>query len=169
MVFQETHDYTAPVPTLPRTSMTSRFHDDFTPGQHFTTPGVTLTEADIIDFAWRYDPQPFHLDVTAAANSPYGGLIASGFQSLALCFRLFIQSGLLAESSMGSPGIDELRWLLPVRPGDTLHGRVEVLEVRPSRSKPDRGIARFKYQAVNQRGETVLSFIVNHLLRCRPA
>ena len=152
MVFPETHDYTAPVPTLPRTSMTSRFLDDFTPGQHFTTPGVTLTEADIIDFAWRYDPQPFHLDVTAAANSPYGGLIASGFQSLALCFRLFIQSGLLAESSMGSPGIDELRWLLPVRPGDTLHGRVEVLEVRPSRSKPDRGITRFKYQAVNQRG-----------------
>ena len=149
--------------------MTSRFLDDFTPGQHFTTPGVTLTEADIIDFAWRYDPQPFPLDATAAANSPYGGLIASGFQSLALCFRLFIQSGLLAESSMGSPGIDELRWLLPVRPGDTLHGRVEVLEVRPSRSKPDRGIARFKYQAVNQRGETVLSFIVNHLLRCRPA
>ena len=169
MVFPETHDYTAPVPTLPRTSMTSRFLDDFTPGQHFTTPGVTLTEADIIDFAWRYDTQPFHLDVTAAANSPYGGLIASGFQSLALCFRLFIQSGLLAESSMGSPGIDELRWLQPVRPGDTLHGRVEVLEVRPSRSKPDRGIARFKYQAVNQRGETVLSFIVNHLLRCRPA
>ena len=149
--------------------MTSRFLDDFTPGQHFTTPGVTLTEADIIDFAWRYDPQPFHLDATAATNSPYGGLIASGFQSLALCFRLFIQSGLLAESSMGSPGIDELRWLLPVRPGDTLHGRVEVLEVRPSRSKPDRGIARFKYQAVNQHGETVLSFIVNHLLRCRPA
>ena len=169
MVFPETHDYTAPVPTLPRTSMTSRFLDDFTPGQHFTTPGVTLTEADIIDFAWRYDPQPFHLYVTSATNSPYGGLIASGFQSLALCFRLFIQSGLLAESSMGSPGIDELRWLLPVRPGDTLHGRVEVLEVRPSRSKPDRGIARFKYQAVNQHGETVLSFIVNHLLRCHPA
>lgn len=149
--------------------MDTRFLDDLTPGQHFTSPGLTLSEAEIIDFAWRYDPQPFHLDTTAAADSPYGGLIASGFQSLAICFRLFIQSGVLAESSMGSPGIDELRWLAPVRPGDTLHSEIEVLEVRPSNSKPDRGIARLKYQAVNQRGEAVLSFIVNHLLRRKPA
>ena len=145
--------------------MDSRYLDDLTPGQCFTSPGLTLTEADIIDFAWRYDPQPFHLDAHAAAASPYGGLIASGFQSLAICFRLFIQSGVLAESSMGSPGIDELRWLAPVRPGDTLHSEIEVLDVRPSSSKPDRGIARLKYQAVNQRGEAVLSFIVIHLLR----
>lgn len=145
--------------------MDTRFLDDLTPGQRFTSPGLTITEAEIIDFAWRYDPQPFHLDANAAASSPYGGLIASGFQSLAICFRLFIQSGLLAESSMGSPGIDELRWLAPVRPGDTLHSEIEVLEVRPSASKPDRGIARLKYHAVNQRGEAVLTFIVNHLLR----
>ncbi|UCV24174.1 MULTISPECIES: MaoC family dehydratase [Azonexaceae] len=149
--------------------MDTRFLDDLTPGQRFTSPGLTLTEAEIIDFAWRYDPQPFHLDANAAADSPYGGLIASGFQSLAICFRLFIQSGVLAESSMGSPGIDELRWLAPVRPGDTLHSEIEVLEVRPSNSKPDRGIARLKYQAVNQRGEAVLSFIVMHLLRRKPA
>lgn len=145
--------------------MDTRYLDDLTPGQRFTTPGLTLTEAEIIDFAWRYDPQAFHLDTNAAANSPYGGLIASGFQSLAICFRLFIQSGILAESSMGSPGIDELRWLAPVRPGDTLHSEIEVLEVKPSKSKPDRGIARMKYHAANQRGELVLSFIVNHLLR----
>ena len=145
--------------------MDSRYLDDLTPGQHFTTPGLTLTEAEIIDFAWRYDPQSFHLDANAAANSPYGGLIASGFQSLAICFRLFIQSGLLADASLGSPGIDELRWLAPVRPGDTLHSEIEVLEVRPSTSKPDRGIARLRYNAVNQRQETVLSFIVIHLLR----
>lgn len=145
--------------------MDSRYLDDLTPGQRFTSPGLTLTEAEIIDFAWRYDPQPFHLDANAAAESPYGGLIASGFQSLAICFRLFIQSGLFADSSLGSPGIDELRWLAPVRPGDTLHSEIEVLEVRPSKSKPDRGIARLKYHAVNQRGEVVLSFIVNHLLR----
>ncbi len=149
--------------------MDTRYLDDLTPGQHFTSPGLTLTEAEIIDFAWRYDPQSFHLDANAAANSPYGGLIASGFQSLAICFRLFIQSGILAESSLGSPGIDELRWLAPVRPGDTLHSEIEVLEVRPSNSKPDRGIARLKYQAANQRGEVVLSFIVNHLLKRRPA
>nr|MBL8411117.1 MaoC family dehydratase [Dechloromonas sp.] len=149
--------------------MDTRYLDDLAPGQHFTTPGLTLTEAEIIDFAWRYDPQSFHLDANAAADSPYGGLIASGFHSLSICFRLFIQSGILAASSMGSPGIDELRWLAPVRPGDTLHGEIEVLEVRPSSSKPDRGIARLKYQAANQRGEVVLSFIVNHLLRRRPA
>ena len=147
--------------------MDTRYLDDLTPGQQFTTPGMTLTEAEIIDFAWRYDPQPFHLDANAAAESPYGGLIASGFQSLAICFRLFIQSGILAESSMGSPGIDELRWLAPVRPGDTLHCEVQVLEVRPSSSKPDRGIARLRYTAVNQRPEVVLSFVVNHLLRRR--
>ena len=145
--------------------MDTRTLDDLAPGQRFISPGLTLTEAEIIDFAWRYDPQAFHLDATAAANSPYGGLIASGFQSLAICFRLFIQSGILAESSMGSPGIDELRWLAPVRPGDTLHSEIEVLEVRPASSKPDRGIARLKYHAVNQRHETVLTFIVNHLLR----
>jgi len=145
--------------------MDSRYLDDLTPGQRFTSPGLTLTEAEIIDFAWRYDPQPFHLDANAAAESPYGGLIASGFQSLAICFRLFIQSGLFADSSLGSPGIDELRWLAPVRPGDTLHSEIEVLEARPSKSKPDRGIARLRYHAVNQRGEVVLSFIVNHLLR----
>lgn len=148
--------------------MDSRYLDDLAPGQRFRTPGLTLSESEIIDFAWRYDPQAFHLDANAAAQSPYGGLIASGFQSLAICFRLFIQSGVLADSSMGSPGIDELRWLAPVRPGDTLHGEIEVLEARPSASKPDRGIARLKYQAVNQRGETVLTFIVNHLLRRRP-
>ena len=135
--------------------MDTRYLDDLIPGQRFTSPGLTLTEAEIIDFAWRYDPQRFHLDVNAAADSPYGGLIASGFQSMVLCFRLFIQSGVLAASSLGSPGIDELRWLAPVRPGDTLHTVVEVLEVRPSSSKPDRGIARMKYQGVNQRDEAV--------------
>src|SRR5690606_25888567 len=140
-------------PTTPRTTtrqdpaMDTRYLDDLNPGDVFTTNGITLTEADIIDFAWRYDPQPFHLDVAAAAASPYGGLIASGFQSLALCFRLFIQSGVFLKSSIGSPGIDELRWLAPVRPADTLHGRIEVLEVRPSRSRPDRGIARLRYEA----------------------
>lgn len=144
--------------------MDTRFLDDLHAGQCFRTNGITLTEAEIIHFAWQYDPQPFHLDLGQAAQSPYKGLIASGFQSLLLCFRLFIQTGVLRESSIGSPGIDDLRWLAPVRPGDTLHCEVEVLEVRPSASKPDRGIARLKYQAVNQHGDAVLSMIINHLL-----
>ena len=145
----------------------SLFLDDLAAGQRVTTPGITLTEGEIIDFAWRYDPQPFHLDAVAAAESPYRGLIASGFQTLAIAFRLFIQSGALRASSLGSPGIDELRWLAPVRPRDTLHCELEVLEVKPSSSKPDRGIARLKYAAVNQRGEPVLTFVVLHLLARR--
>jgi acyl dehydratase len=141
-----------------------RYLDDFAEGERFVTPGITVTESEIIDFALKYDPQSFHLDANAAADSLYGGLIASGFHTLSLCFRLFIQSGILASCSMGSPGIDELRWLAPVRPGDTLHSEVEVLEVKPSRSKPDRGILRLKYAAMNQHGEPVLTFIVNHFL-----
>jgi acyl dehydratase len=145
-----------------------RYFDDFSAGDRFSTPGITLTEAQIIDFALCYDPQPFHLDARAAADSPYGGLIASGFHTLALGFRLFIQSGMLGESSIGSPGIDELRWRAPVRPGDTLHTRTEVLERVPSRSKPDRGIVRMRYAVHNQRDEEVLTMVVMHLLLRRP-
>jgi acyl dehydratase len=149
--------------------MTKQFLDDLAAGDKFVTGGVTLTESGIIGFALTYDPQPFHLDAAAAAESIYGGLIASGFQVVALAFRLFIQSGMLAGSSMGSPGIDELRWFAPARPGDTLHAEVEVLAVTPSKSKVDRGIARLRYTMLNQRREAVSSFIVNHLLLRRPA
>jgi acyl dehydratase len=149
--------------------MTTKFLDDLAAGDKFVTGGVTLTESGIIDFALTYDPQPFHLDAAAAAESIYGGLIASGFQVVALAFRLFIQSGMLAGSSMGSPGIDELRWFAPARPGDTLHAEVEVLAVTPSKSKADRGIARLRYTMLNQRREAVAGFIVNHLLLRRPA
>jgi len=149
--------------------METKFLDDLAAGDKFVTGGVTLTESGIIGFALTYDPQPFHLDAAAAAESIYGGLIASGFQVVALAFRLFIQSGMLAGSSMGSPGIDELRWFAPARPGDTLHAEVEVLTVTPSKSKADRGIARLRYTMLNQRREAVAGFIVNHLLLRRPA
>ncbi len=149
--------------------MLSRYLDDFKVGEVFRLGGYTFTEGEIIDFALRFDPQPFHLDVAAAGDSIYGGLIASGFQSIAICFRMFIQSGILAQSSMGSPGIDDLRWLAPVRPGDTLHTEVEVVEIKPSRSKPDRGIARLRYSAINQHDETVARFVLNHLLKRRAA
>lgn len=143
----------------------ARYFDDFAIGERFVTPGVTITESEIIDFALRYDPQPFHLDAQAAAQSLYGGLIGSGFQTLALSFRLFIQSGVLSACSMGSPGIDELRWLAPVRPGDTLHTEVEVVDSKPSRSKPDRGMLRMYYTVINQHGDTVLAYTINHLLK----
>ena len=144
-----------------------RFLDDFRAGKKFVSGGVTVTESEIVHFALLYDPQPFHLDVIAAEKSPYGGLIASGFHTLSLCFRLFMQRGVLAACSIGSPGIDEVRWLAPVRPGDTIRTETEVLEVKPSSSKPDRGILRMKYVGVNQRDVAVISFILNHLLRRR--
>ncbi len=142
--------------------------EDFTVGRVFETRGCTLSEAQILDFAWAHDPQPFHIDKEAAASGPYGGLIASGFQTLLVAFRLFYQEKVINAASMGSPGMDELRWLVPVRPGDTIRVRAEVLEMRPSRSRPDRGTAVLAYAVINQRGETVMTFKVTHILRRRP-
>ena len=127
-----------------------------------------MTEAEIVEFARRYDPQPFHLDAETAARTPYGGLIASGLHTLTLTFKLFLDTGALAVSCLGSPGLDEIRWLLPVRPGDTLRVVVEVAAARPSSSKPDRGIATLRYQAFNQHGQTVLTMTGHQLLRRRP-
>ncbi|MCH8999045.1 MAG: MaoC family dehydratase [Proteobacteria bacterium] len=147
--------------------MTGRTFDDFEVGERFTSPGITVSEAQILDFALAYDPQPFHLDKEAAARSLYGGLIASGFQTLALGFRAFYQAGVINDCSLGSPGLDELRWLKPVRPGDTLHAEVEVKSTRASRSKPDRGIVHMDWEVKNQAGEVVMTFTGIHLLRRR--
>jgi acyl dehydratase len=149
--------------------MAQRFFEDFGVGERFVTAGVTFDEAMIVGFARVYDPQPFHVDPEAARDSIYGGLIASGFQTIALGFRLIWDTGLLAGVSMGSPGFDELRWLKPVRPGDTIRVEGEILEQRPSRSKPDRGLVRIAYRYLNQRGEAVVTFNSMHLLRRRPA
>lgn len=143
--------------------------EDFVAGLTFRTAGVTITEAQIIDFALRFDPQPFHVDVEAAGQSLFGGLVASGFHTMSLTFRLFADTRALVAASLGSPGIDEVRWLKPVRPGDTLSAVVEVLDSRPSTSKPDRGIATLRYTASNQRGEPVFSMVATQFLRRRPA
>jgi len=145
------------------------YFEDFEPGRKFATAGKTISEAEILEFALKYDPQPFHMDREAAKNSIYGGLIASGIQTLAVALRLIIQRGVLCESSLGSPGIDELRWLKPVRPGDTLSARMTVLETIPSRSKPDRGILRSLLEMRNQRDETVVTVRGLSLLGRRPA
>ena len=137
--------------------MKARCFEDFAVGDRFESRGKTLTEAEIVDFAFRFDPQPFHIDAEEAARGPYGGIIASGFHTLAIGFRMLWDSGVLAGGSLGSPGIDELRWAKPVRPGDTLRSRIEVLETRPSGSKPDRGLIRMLHEVVNQRDEMVLS------------
>ncbi len=149
--------------------MSGRYFDDFEIGERFTSPGVTVSEGQILDFALAYDPQPFHIDKEAAAASPYGGLIASGFQTLALAFRAFFQANVINEASMGSPGMDELRWLKPVRPGDTLHIEAVVKSKRVSESKPDRGIVHMGYEVKNQVDVVVMTFTGIHLLRRRPA
>ena len=144
-----------------------RYFDDFAVGDRFATGAKTLDEAEMFAFAGAYDPQPFHVDPAAARESIYGGLIASGFLTLAAGFRLVLDTGFFRGSSLGSPGFDELRWLKPVRPGDTLRVEAEVTETRPSRSKPDRGLIRVAYTYLNQRGEPVLTFRAMHLLARR--
>ena len=138
--------------------------DELTVGEIFDTQGYTLTQADITSFAFSFDPQPFHIDEVAAGQSIFGGIIASGFHTIAICFRLFIQSGIFAKSSLGGTGLDEVRWFAPVRAGDTLTAEVEVSKLVPSTSKGDRGVAVLHYRGYNQRKELVVSFYGNHYL-----
>ncbi len=148
--------------------MSERYFEDFEIGERFASPGITVSESQILDFALAYDPQPFHLDAVAAAQSPYGGLIASGFHTLALAFRAFYQANVINHCSLGSPGMDEVRWLKPVLPGDTLHTEAEVRSKRESGSKPDRGILHMDYTVKNQSGKAVMTFTAIHILARRP-
>ena len=148
--------------------MGARYFDDFEIGERFVSGGITVSEAAILEFALRYDPQPFHLDKEAAAAFHYGGLIASGFHTLALAFRAFHDANVINACSLGSPGMDELRWLKPVRPGDTLHTEAVVRSKRASESRPERGILHMDYEVKNQAGEVVLTFTAIHLMRRRP-
>ncbi len=148
--------------------MTGHSFEDFKLGQCFESEGITLTEGMIVDFAFGYDPQPFHVDSQAASRSPYGGLIASGFQTLALTFRLFRDTGVITGTSHGEAGADELRWLQPVRPGDTIRVKVTVAGLLPSR-RAERGTVRLAYVTLNQHGEVVMSVTINHLISRRPA
>ena len=146
------------------------YFDDLTPGARFETQGKTVSEAEILDFAFRYDPQPFHLDATHAEAGPYGGLIASGIQTIAVALRMMIQARVFApEIVLGSPGVDALRWLQPVRPGDTLRSSGEILEVRASQSRPERGIVRYRLDVLNQRDEVVMTMTSATFLRREPA
>jgi acyl dehydratase len=137
--------------------MTDRYFEDYPPGAVFEGGSIPVTEAEIIEFACRYDPQTMHVDPEAAARGYFGGLIASGWHTAALMMRLFAAHFLSPSSSLASPGIDELRWLHPVRSGDLLRIRVTVLEATPSRSKPDRGMVRTLIEVLNQDGNVVMS------------
>ena len=145
-----------------------RFFEDYPPGAVFTGGPITVSEADIIDFARRFDPQPMHTDPRAAKSGSFGGLIASGWHTAALMMRLFATNFLSPASSLASPGIDELRWLKPVRPGDQLILRVTVIEARRSRTKPDQGMVRSLVEILNQKGEVAMTLRPVSLVRCRP-
>ncbi len=140
------------------------FFEEYKLGDRFKSGGVTFTESEIVRFALQYDPQPFHIDVEAAKKSQFNGLIASGFQTMALVFRMYIQEGMLKQG-MGSPGMDELRWLLPVRPGDTLHLESEVISTKASSSKTDRGYVEILCSIFNQKSQKVMSFRVTQIIR----
>ena len=133
------------------------YFENFPVGDVRESPARTVSRDEIIAFAKDFDPQPFHLDEAAASRSIYGGLLASGWHTGAILMRMMCDTFLHDAASLGSPGVDEIRWLKPVRPGDTLRARFTVVEAIPSRSKPDRGIVRSLSEMLNQHGEVVMT------------
>jgi acyl dehydratase len=146
-----------------------RYFEDYREGSVFIFGPIEVEESEVISFAKCFDPQTIHTDPAKAAEGPFGGLIASGWHTASLMMRLFVDNYLSAVASLASPGVDELRWLRPVRPGDQLRLRVSVLETRPSRSKPDRGMVVSFLEALNQPGEVVCSIKAMNLLAKRSA
>ena len=150
----------------PSSSNPERFFEDYKEDTVFEMGPVYVEEDELIEFAVRYDPQPMHIDTEAAKTGPYKGLIASGWQTCALVMGELVKNYFSPSSSLGSPGIDELQWLKPVRPGDMLTVRATILETKRSRSKPDRGLVRTMVEALNQQQEKVVSFkALNFILR----
>lgn len=144
-----------------------RYFEDLREGETVQLGSTSVTEEEILEFARRYDPQPFHLDPAAAEASIYGGLIASGWHTCALFMRLLATGFLNETASLGSPGVDELRWLQPVRPGQTLSGAFTIQSARLSSSRPDRGIVTSQGTLANEGDETVLSMVATNLIGCR--
>ncbi|NEX62806.1 MaoC family dehydratase [Noviherbaspirillum galbum] len=145
------------------------YFEDFEVGKTIEVGTRTVSEAEIIEFARQFDPQPFHVDREAASRSIYGGVIASGWHTCAMMMRLMVDGFLNKSSSMGSPGVDEIRWLKPVRPGDTLKVTTTAVEARPSSSKPDRGVVVTRWEATNQKGELVATVTGMGMFGRRPA
>ncbi|MCK2089655.1 MaoC family dehydratase [Thauera aromatica] len=169
-----TEEYDPASPHAPRagafaTPIDDRYFEDYLPGAVHRFGEMRVSEREIIEFARRYDPQDFHTDPAKAADTMFGGLIASGWMTCGLMMRMYAEHYLSANASLSSPGLDELRWLVPVRPDDVLSTRVTVIEARRSASKPDRGIVRSKIEVLNQRGEVVLSMLAINLVGCRTA
>ena len=137
--------------------MITRYWEDFKVGEVEQIGGKRVDKEEMIAFARQYDPQPFHVDEAAAKQSIYGGLIASGWHTCAMVMRMMCDAYMLHSASVGSPGIDNLKWLKPVRPGDTISARRTTLEMRASKSKPDIGIVNNLWEVFNQSGEMVMS------------
>jgi acyl dehydratase len=144
------------------------YFEDLPPGKVLEFGGFEMTEEEIVGFAKRYDPQPFHLDREAGKASIFGGLCASGWNTAAVMMRMWVDNYLSPEASLGSPGIDELRWLKPVYPGDRLRCRLTVIDATASRSRPFMGSVRQQAELLNQKDETVLRLIGTSFFRRRP-
>jgi acyl dehydratase len=146
-----------------------RYFEDYAEGAVYRFGSIAVTADEIAAFARQFDPQSFHTDADAAKRSPFGGLIASGWHTAALMMRLFVDHYLTHVASLASPGVDELRWIKPVRPGDTLSIRVTVLKAAPSKSKPDRGVVTSGVEVLNQADEVVMTVRAVNFIARRPA
>ena len=144
-----------------------RYFEDYVAGAVYEYGYASVTEAEIIAFAERFDPQPIHVDAQFAGSGPFGGLIASGWHTAGIAMRMMVDHYLPRAASLASPGIDELRWTTPVRPGDTLRLRTTTVETRRSKSKPDRGLIRTRAELLNQYDQTALSLVGMNLIRLR--
>jgi acyl dehydratase len=148
---------------------TNWYFEDFYPGQEIALGSRTVSEEEIIAFARQFDPQPFHVDHDAAAASIYGGVIASGWHTCSMMMRLVVDNLMSESSSMGSPGLDSVRWLVPVRAGDTLSVSYLTTRVKPSASRSDRGVVWSKWSAANQHGQVVCTIEGMGMFGRRPA
>ena len=144
------------------------YFEDFTPGEEIELGTRSVTEEEIVAFARQFDPQPFHVDAEAARGSIYGGVIASGWHTCSMMMRMVVDGMMGGAASMGSPGLDGVRWLLPVRAGDTLALRHVTRQVKASSSKPDRGVVWTSWEARNQHGETVCTIEGMAMFKRRP-
>jgi acyl dehydratase len=144
-----------------------RYFEDYPTGAVALYGPIVVDEADVIDFARRFDPQPFHVDREAAAKSPFGGLVASGWHTASMTMRVLVDRYLSPVAGLGSPGVDELRWTAPVRPGDRLYVRITVIESRRSASKPDRGVVRLGTDVLKEDGTMAMSMKAMTLVRAR--
>ena len=145
----------------------ARWFEDYVPGSVYEFGRYLVGEDELVDFARRYDPQPFHIDAEAAAKSHFGGIVASGWHTCAMLMRMMVDDYISAVAGMGSPGVEAVRWLKPVRPGDVLRARATISEVRRSQSKPDRGIVRSLIETLNQDDTVVMTLETVGMVACR--